>query len=81
MGAISENTVNSRRSAPPLNHTPPDVIVASARGVGIVFDLAPDHALFTPIWRGLYDPLIADAIKDNYDAILAYLIREAEGRA
>jgi hypothetical protein len=46
-----------------------------------VFVLADDHSLFTLEWRGPYDPLIADAIKDNYAAILAYLIREAEGGA
>jgi hypothetical protein len=70
----------SPREAYPL---PPDVIIASARGAGVVFVLAPDHALFTEDWRsaGRYDPLIASAIKDNYAAILAYLIREAEGRA
>lgn len=78
---ISENTPKSARRRSAKGCSPPDVIVTSARGGGVVFVLAPDRTLFTLEWRGPYDPLIDEAIRDNYEAILAWLIREAEGRS
>ena len=69
----------SHPSARPEINTQPDVIIASARGAGVVFFLSPDADLFTIEWRGPYDRLIDEAIRDNYDDILAWLIREAEG--
>jgi hypothetical protein len=73
---VSENTQKSRKSAPSKS-APPEVIVAAARERGVIFDLAPERDLFTLEWRGPVDPLIDEAIRDNYEAILAYLIREA----
>jgi len=35
--------------------------------------------LFTLEWRGPSNPMIECAIRDNYEAVLAWLIREAEG--
>ena len=61
--------------------TPPDVIVAAARERGVIFVLDPERTLFTLDWRGPHDPLIDAAIRDNYEGILAWLIREAEGEA
>jgi hypothetical protein len=58
--------------------SPPDV-VTTARDGGVVFTLSPDYDLFTIDWRGPYDRRIDEAIRDNYDEILAWLIREAEG--
>jgi hypothetical protein len=46
-----------------------------------VFDLDSEHSLFTLEWRGPFDPLIDEAIRGNYEAILAWLIREAEAGA
>jgi hypothetical protein len=69
----------------PAAHTPAaaivpaEVIVAMARGRGVVFTLDPDHLLFTLEWRGPSNPMIECAISDNYEAVLAWLIREAEG--
>jgi hypothetical protein len=76
-GAISENTVNSRRSAPPKSSLPPDIIVATARENGVVFRLSHEGDLFTLEWRGPVDPLIEAAILANYEAILGVLRREA----
>jgi hypothetical protein len=59
-------------------HSTPDVIISSARGAGVVFTLSPDADLFTIGWRGPCDRLIDEAIRDNYDEILAWLILEAE---
>jgi Protein of unknown function (DUF3631) len=61
--------------------TPPNVIVATARERDVTFVLAPDRALFTLEWRGPYDRLIDEAVRDNYEAVLAWLRREAEGEA
>jgi hypothetical protein len=54
-----------------------DEFVASARAEGVVFVLDSERTLFTLEWRGPEDRLIEDAIKENYDAILAFLLREA----
>ena len=59
--------------------TPPNAIVAAARERGVAFVLAADRALFTLAWRGPHDPLIDRAVRDNYETILAWLIREAKG--
>jgi hypothetical protein len=67
------------RPAAPGGKTPPDVIVTGARRGGVLFVLDPERPLFTLEWRGPFDPLINDAIKDNYAAILAWLIHEAGG--
>jgi multidrug efflux pump subunit AcrA (membrane-fusion protein) len=75
---ISENTPKSRRWAPPEGSTPPNVIIAAAREKGVLLVLDPDRTLFTLEWRGPFDPLIDEAILANYEAILAWLIREAE---
>ena len=69
-GGVRANARNRDAAMSEIN-TSPDVIIASARGGGVVFVLAEDRALFTEDWRGPYDPLIAGAIKDNYEAILA----------
>ena len=57
--------------------TPPEIIVRAAREAGVVFQLSPEGDLFTLEWRGPVDPLIEAAIRDNYDAILDLLRREA----
>ena len=73
-------------SPPPTTHTPAaaivpmEVIVAMARGRGVVFTLDPEHTLFTLEWRGPSTPMIECAISDNYEAVLAWLIREAEAQ-
>ncbi len=78
-GGVRANA-RTRPSARPQIHSTPDVIVASARGAGgVVFYLSPDADLFTIEWRGPYDRLIDEAIRDNYEDILAWLIVEAEG--
>jgi hypothetical protein len=59
--------------------TPPEIIVPAARWKGVAFVLAPTRDLFTLEWAGPSDPLINEAIRGNYEAILAWLIREAEG--
>lgn len=61
----------------PSTTTAPEVVVAAAREVGVVFQLSPEGDLFTLEWRGPVDPLIEAAIRDNYDAILGVLRREA----
>ena len=73
-------------SPPPAAYTPAaaivptEVIVAMARGRGVVFTLDPEHTLFTLEWRGPSTPMIECAISDNYEAVLAWLIREAEAQ-
>jgi hypothetical protein len=64
---------------PPAHASAVMMVVATARSRGVVFTLAPDRALFTLDWRGPFDPLLERAIKDNYAAVLALLISEAEG--
>ena len=59
-------------------NTPPDVIVAAARGAGVAFCLAAEGDLFTLESGGPLDPLISDAIRANYDAILDALRRERD---
>jgi hypothetical protein len=58
--------------------TPPDVLVPAARAAAAHLVLSEDHTLFTVEWRGPYDPLIADALRDSYEAVLAYLKCEAD---
>jgi hypothetical protein len=55
----------------------PEDLVSAARGSGVVFQLAPEGDVFTPEWRGPFDPLVQDAIHANYDEILKLLKREA----
>jgi hypothetical protein len=57
----------------------PSAIVAAAREKGVVFVLDPERSLFTLEWRGPDDRLIEEEIRDDYEEILAWLIREAEG--
>ncbi len=57
----------------------PGIIVAAAREIGVVFTLSPERDLFTLEWRGPHDALIADAIRDNYEAILGWLTLKADG--
>lgn len=56
----------------------PEDLVLAARSSGVVFQLASERDVFTLEWRGPFDHLIHDAIRSNYDAILAVLKREAE---
>ena len=90
---VSENASRAPRAWPPqlqkTTSTPAQrharrmcAIVATApRGADVTFVLAPDRALFPLEWRGPYDRLIDEAIMDNYEEILAWLVREAEGEA
>ena len=83
-GGVEGNARNRPSTTPQTTseiHTLPDVFIAAAREKDIVFVLAPDRALFTLEWRGPYDRLIDEAIRDNYEAVLAWLRREAEGEA
>jgi hypothetical protein len=54
-------------------------IVQTARGKGVDFVLALEHDLFSLEWRVPFDPATNQTITDNYDAILAWLVHEAEG--
>jgi hypothetical protein len=47
---------------------PADVVVAGARGGGVAFLLADDHALFTLEWRVPFDPRIDEAIRGSASA-------------
>ena len=58
----------------------PDVLIAAARGAGVVFHLAREGNLFTTQWRGPVDLQISEAIRATYDAILDCLRREAHSR-
>jgi putative DNA primase/helicase len=76
---------SSRVSSPSVVHgeqtpipTPPDVLVAAARGAGAHLQLSDDGTLFTVEWRAPFDWLINDALRASYDAVLDILNREAE---
>jgi hypothetical protein len=58
---------------------PPDVLAAAARAAGAYLQLSEDRTLFIVEWRGPFDALVNNALYANYDAVLDYLKREAEG--
>ena len=58
-------------------NAPPDFLIDAARWSGVIFHLAPEGDVFTLEWRGPVDPLISEAIRTNYEAILNLLRREA----
>jgi hypothetical protein len=51
--------------------------IAAARHSGVVFTLWADESGFDQQWLGSYDSVVADAIREDYEAILDYLRREA----
>jgi putative DNA primase/helicase len=53
-------------------------VIDAAAAAGARLVLSEDRTVFTVEWRGPYDPLVADALKDNYDAVLDWLRREAD---
>jgi hypothetical protein len=68
----------AKRRVAAVTRTLPEVVAATAREAGVVFQLSPEGDLFTLEWRGPVDPLINDAISANYDAILDLLRRKGD---
>ena len=55
-----------------------DILVAAAKEAGAHLQLSEDRTLFTVEWRAPIDPLVNDALRAGYDAVLDWLRREAD---